>query len=219
MNFSTQEIPDEIYFYLALGSTFVPSKVHDKHDFVFDAKNFCRKLAWKFYYSDTYTRENDNDIPLSDPPDSGEGHSSSRIDGWKTPTKLKIKGRSYPEINSKFCDQVMKKILSDVEGIALADIKWRNLTFIERCGLKMCQKAVRDRKLYFTKADKGGAMLILDADVVDGIILSMLGDEEKFITKGFSLLVCSDTFIKIGISSEMSLIIIPDNKTLSRSFV
>ena len=36
------------------------------------------------------------------------------------------------------------------------------------------------RKLYFTKAGKEGAMLILDADVVDGIILSMLGDEEKF---------------------------------------
>ena len=74
----------------------------------------------------------------------------------------------------------MKKILSDVEGIALSDAKWKNLTFIERCGLKMCQKAVRDRKLYFTKADKGGAMLILDAETVDGIILSMLGDEEKF---------------------------------------
>ena len=181
INLSSHDIPDEIYFYLALGSTFVPSKVHDKHDFIFDAKNFCRKLAWQFYYSDNYTRDNDTNIPLSDPPDPNSEVPSSCIDSWKTPAKLRIKGRSYPETNSKFCDNVMKKILSDVEGITLSDKKWCNLSFIERCGLKMCQKAVKDRKLYFTKADKGGAMLILDADVVHGIILSMLNDDEKFI--------------------------------------
>ena len=182
MNFSSQEIPDEMYFYLALGSTFVPSKVHDKHDFVFDAKGFCRKLAWQFYFSDTYTQDNDNNTPLSDPPDAIENDDvqESRIDSWKTPAKLKIKGRSYPETNSKFCDKVMKKILSDVEGIALSNRKWCNLTHVERCGLKMCQKAVRDRKLYFTKADKGGAMLIFDADIVDGLIRSILNEEKTF---------------------------------------
>ena len=180
MNFSNQDIPDEMYFYLALGSTFVPSKVHDKHDFAFDAKNFCRKLAWSFYYSDTYSRNYDSDTPPSDPPESSSEVADSRIDSWSIPAKLKIKGRSYPETNSKFCDTVIKKIMSDVEGITLSDKKWSNLSYIERCGLKMCQKAVRDRKLYFTKADKGGAMLILDAAVVDGIILSVLNDEEKF---------------------------------------
>ena len=134
MNFSNQEIPDEMYFYLALGSTFVPSKVHEKHDFVFDAKDFCRKLAWKFYYSDTYTEGNDN-TPLSDPPDLSEHNedqevgSASGINGWKTPAKLKIKGRSYPETNSKLLNQVSKRIISDVEGITLSNKKWKNLTY------------------------------------------------------------------------------------------
>ena len=44
----------------------------------------------------------------------------------------------------------------------------------------MCQRAVRDRKLYFTKADKGGDILIFDADVFHNIISSVLRDEEKF---------------------------------------
>ena len=181
LNFSCQEITEEMYFYLALGSTFVPSKIHDKHDFVYDAKCFCRKLAWSFYYSNICKRD-DNNTSLSASPALAEESDTqdSRIDGWKTPARLRIKGKSYPELNSKLCDQVMKKIISDVEGIALSDKKWKNLSFIERRGLKMCLKAVRDRKLYFTKADKGGAMLILDANVVDGIILSILSDEEKF---------------------------------------
>ena len=39
-NFSSEIIPDEVYFYLALGSTFCPTAKKDKHDYNFDAKEF-----------------------------------------------------------------------------------------------------------------------------------------------------------------------------------
>ena len=182
LNFSSQEITDEMYFYLALGSTFVPSKVYDKHDFVYDAKAFCRKLAWSFYHSESDAHYTNNNMARSNATDvmNSSENKETRISGWKPPAKLRIKGQSFPQLNSKLCDQVMKKIMSDIEGIALSDKKWKNLSFIEKRGLKLCQKAVKDRKLYFTKADKGGAMLVLDASVVDGIILSTLKDDEKF---------------------------------------
>ena len=180
LNFSNQEIPDEMYFYLALGSTFVPSKVYDKHDFVFDAKTFCRKLAWAFYHSEGCAPYACNNTSRHDQPAVMNVGEDSLISCWKPSAKLKIKGKSFPQVNSKFCDQVMKKIVSDVEGITLSDEKWKNLSFVERRGLKLCQKAVKDRKLYFTKADKGGAMLVFDASVVDDIILSSLKDKERF---------------------------------------
>ena len=63
MNLSSQDIPDEMYFYLALGSTFVPAKTYDKHDFVFDAKNFCRKLAWSYYFSSNSTEDGSSTSP------------------------------------------------------------------------------------------------------------------------------------------------------------
>ena len=181
LNLSSQEIPDEMYFYLALGSTFVPCNVYHKHDFVFDAKNFCRKLAWSFFHSENGAQCIDKNTTRRDGPDENiDAEEESQIVGWNTSAKLRIKGRSYPPFTSKFCDQVTKKIVSDVEGITLSDRKWKNLSLVERRGLKLCQKAVRDRILYFTKADKGGAMLVLDASDVDDIIVSVLTDEDKF---------------------------------------
>ena len=181
-NFSNEEIPDEVYFYLALGSGFVPTKVHDKHDFIFDAKIFCRKLAWSLFYNEQYTAEN---IDTNNPQTAISGHqnasSDSEIAGWCTPARLKIQGKSFPELNNKLFDKVMNKILSDVDGISLSEKRWDNLTYLERQGLLWCRKAIRERRLYITKADKGGAMLILDAELVNDIILSKLNDKKYFV--------------------------------------
>ena len=181
-NFSSEELPDEAYFYLSLGSGFVPTKTHDKHDFIFDAKQFCRKLAWSCYFNEQYTAS-DKDMGDShrSTEDIQNGSTNSEIIGWDTPARLRIKGKSFPELNNKLFDKVMKKILSDVDGISLSEKRWGNLNYLERQGLLWCRKAIKERRLYITRADKGGAMLILDADVVNDIILSRLNDEKNFV--------------------------------------
>ena len=181
-NFSNEEIPDEVYFYLALGSGFVPTKIHDKLAFIFDTKLFCRKLAWSLFYNEQYTTETiDNGNPQTAISGPQIASSDSEIAGWCTPTRLKIKGKSFPELNNKLFDKVMKKILSDVEGISLSENRWDNLTYLECRGVLWCRKAISERRLYITKADKGGVMLTLDAELVNDIILSKLNDKKYFI--------------------------------------
>ena len=182
LNFSNEDIPDEAYFYLALGSTFVPTKRHDKHDYMYDAKYFCRKLAWSYFYnkpqSDSESLDG-NDLS-SDTSLARNDNNYEEIDYWETPSSLRIKGKSFPDLQNKHFDLIMQKILCDVERMPLPKKQWSNLSDAEHIGLQWCQKAVRKKRLYFTRADKGGAMLILDAVLVNDIILSNLNNENKF---------------------------------------
>ena len=99
------------------------------------------------------------------------------------PTGLRIKGRTFPDLkhNKKQFDVIQKKLMSDVENLPLHNKKWSNLRLIEKQGLKWCHEAIRGRRLYFTKADKGGSILILNGQNVNDIILSNLNDDGKFI--------------------------------------
>ena len=47
-------------------------------------------------------------------------------------------------------------------------------------GLKWCQKNTKDRKCYITRADKGGAILILDATMVDSVIKENLQNTKNY---------------------------------------
>lgn len=109
--------------------------------------------------------------------------NDSHINKWETPVGLRVKGRNLPDLqhDKKHFDIISKKLLSDVKNISLHDKKWSNLTPIEKQGLKWCQRAIKDRRLYFTKADKGGSILILNGETVNDIILSNMHDEDKFI--------------------------------------
>ena len=49
-NFSSQDIPDDAYLYLALGNTFAIVKDVKRHDHVFDGKLFGRKITWAAYH-------------------------------------------------------------------------------------------------------------------------------------------------------------------------
>ena len=181
INFSDGEIPDEVYFYLALGSSFVPTKVQDKHDYIFDAKNFCRKLAWSFFHNQRVIENEVNQDRISASPQNTI--EDSQINNWETSPGLKIKGRTFPDLkhNKKQFDIIHKKLLADVANISLHDKKWSNLTPMEKQGLKWCQRAIKDHRLYFTKADKGGSVLILNGRIVHDIILSNIKDETKFV--------------------------------------
>ena len=76
-----------------------------------------------------HTREVDEDNSLSDPIAVDDGSNHHRIVSWKAPEKLKVKGRSFPEVNSKFCDQVIKKIMHDIKEINLSGKKMEKFIF------------------------------------------------------------------------------------------
>ena len=56
----------------------------------------------------------------------------------------------------------------------------KNLTIQENEGLKWYQKITRTRTSYITKVEKGGSILIMDAEKVNKIILEKLENQTKF---------------------------------------
>ena len=55
-----------------------------------------------------------------------------------------------------------------------------NLTLLEAKGQRWCKKVVRERKLYITKVDKGGCIIILNASDVDDIIRKTLNEGKDY---------------------------------------
>ena len=96
------------------------------------------------------------------------------------PDKLKIKSRKLPEVSDKALDTILNNIMQKIEGLNHKQNTKRNLTHREVAGMKWCKKVVKERRLYITKADKGGAILILDAEIVQKIVLETLQNEDKY---------------------------------------
>ena len=177
-NFSEEVVPDEAYLYLALGSTFCPVADKNLHDYVFDAKDFCRKLAWSVYHKQ---RKVENEIEgrgAADPANTDPIDTETRQ--RQIPAKLRIKSRKNPEINDNLLTHVTEKIMDGVKKIEMPKKKLKNLTLLEAKGMRWCRKAVRERRIYITKVDKGGCILILQADTVDQIMQETLNDTSQF---------------------------------------
>ena len=176
-NFSSIEIPDSAYLYLALGSGFVPAKTAEKHDYIFDAKEFGKKLAWKVYHEKNKKEKDEND----DKNEQTDTKSKVEVgeDDIINLGKLNIKSRKCPEMNDKLLDNVINAIQDGIENIKFTKKLKRNLTIQENEGLKWCQKMTRTRTVYITKVDKGGSILILNADIVDEIVLEKLEEPRE----------------------------------------
>ena len=93
---------------------------------------------------------------------------------------MKIKSRKYPEHCDKLLEDVTNDIKKKINDIKLPLRSKRNLTLKESDGLRWCRKMTRDRKMYITQADKGGCILIMDADNVHEIIVECLQDKTKY---------------------------------------
>ena len=98
---------------------------------------------------------------------------------WTRSKKLQIKSRKYPEYSENLLSHVTQKIKNRVDQIVMPKYK-TNLTLLEAKGHRWCKKVVRERKLYITKVDKGGCIIILDASDVDNLMRESLSDESSF---------------------------------------
>ena len=85
----------------------------------------------------------------------------------------------WPAHTNKPLEQVVDKVKHFSANLDLKKNR-SNLSWLENQGLQWCLKMKRDGVLYFGKADKGGAILIMDPNVVDKTIRNELEDTLKY---------------------------------------
>ena len=91
-----------------------------------------------------------------------------------------MKSRRLPDYNDNLLTHITEKLKDRVKNIVIPKKRRRNLTLLEAKGQKWCKRAVKQRRLYITKADKGGGILILDAEEVEKIMIETLSNKKNF---------------------------------------
>ena len=133
-------MPDLAYIYLANGLKLVESQKADKEDLRFDLNEFIRKLALKAYFKDQGVTDNmDNDI-----------HKS-----------LRVKSKNYPEYSTPQFEEVKLKLQAWLINFTPVDPK-KNISAQAMRARKWIRENIRTEKIFVTRADKGGAIIILD---------------------------------------------------------
>ena len=163
-NLSSVDIPDIVYLYLAKGLGYVQSTATSKEDLVYDGKEFLRKLSWKAYFKQ-----------LEDPEESDGEEASESHPG------LRIPSRKHPPQDTKTAlfEDVESRLLNFIGTVDLQKPK-SNLTAAEQRGKGWITREVASRRLFVTKADKGGATLILNfSDALEAVQKEMR-NEDKF---------------------------------------
>ena len=163
VNLSSYDIPDQSYLYLAYGLGFVQSKACSKEDLSFDVNDFLRKLSWRAYF-----KEN----PSPEEQDPGPPQEDIHKD-------LRIPSKAHPNYKNTLFDEVRTKVKGWL-GTFDATEPPKNLSPEAIRGKSLLNKMIKDNKIFVTKADKGGAILILDLDVVREKLEAELYNTDKF---------------------------------------
>ena len=159
-NLSATEIPDVAYLYLARGMNFVESKQADKEDLRFDSQNFLRKLEWKAYFHEN---------PKTDNSFEEDEHQA-----------LRIPSRNHPEgYNNPLMEEIKAKVLGYVNNFQPKNPS-SNLTPAEKRGKAWVLQKIDSELIFVTKADKGGATLILDYTTAVNAVTASLGNAKNF---------------------------------------
>ena len=159
INLSNIEIPDNVYLYLAKGLNFVPTKSTNTHSLKFDAQNFIRKLEWKAFFTQHPEFQNNVDNCIH--------------------RDLLVQSNKHPDFQHTCIDNVKVKLFGWIANHQFKTPK-SNLTKAECQGRKWIMEKVKERKLFVSKADKGGATLILDYDTVIEEIEKELFNKDKY---------------------------------------
>ena len=161
INLSTEEIPDSAYIFLAKGLGFVQSRKVDYQDLKYDTTEFTRKLAWKaFFKANPELETNSNQ--------STELHRD-----------IKISGYTYPNFTSPLLDEIKTKVFGWIANHCASTPK-ENLSPLEFRGRKWVTDKTKSEELFVTRADKGGAILVMNFADVKAAIENELFDPNKF---------------------------------------
>ena len=161
INLSQIDLPDLCYLYLSKGLNFVESASVDEHDLLFDTQDFIRKLEWKAFYKEN-PQLNTNEIYTED-----------------IHKHLRVSGSSHPNFSHALLDNIKTKLLGWVANLKPSKPK-SNLTPQETRGRKLLLDLINKEKVFITKADKGGATLIMNYDTVVNTIVAEVSDNCKY---------------------------------------
>ena len=161
VNLSDKEIPDIVYIYLSCGLNFVQAKVANKEDLKFDLQEFLRKLSWKAYFHLNPDQKSTSNT-------EGDLHAD-----------LKVKSKNYPIMSNPLLDEVKDKVLGWVANFNPKQPQ-SNLSPQAIRGRRWILNAVTNRELFVTRADKGGAILILNYETVKKTLEDELFDPAKY---------------------------------------
>ena len=159
---SSVSVPEQCFLYLAKGFNFVESAPANKEDLLFDTQSFIRKLEWKAYFKQC--------------PDNGIDPYARGKDMY---SHMHVTGTSHPSYKHPLLDQIKTRLLGWVANTAYSTPA-NNLGKNEIRGRRMLLDLINDRKIFLTKADKGGAILIFDHSVVENEIESETSDPLKY---------------------------------------
>ena len=160
VNLSGVDIPNTAYLYLARGLNFVESNKANKEDLKFDTKEFIRKLEWKSFF---------HQRPSESQSDETDIHSDLRIPSRAHP----------PDLKNPLLDEIRSKLIGFVTAFEPEKPK-SNLTPAEQRGKSWLIKQIKDQQLFVTKADKGGATLLLDFQTALNTLRTEINNPDNF---------------------------------------
>ena len=161
VNLSNVDIPDAAYLFLSKGLGYIPSTKVDPHDLKYDTTEFIRKLEWKAFFKANPELQSDNHL-------SGNEYAD-----------IKVSSFSHPNFTNPLLEDVKTKLFGWISN-HIAKAPKSNLTPLELRGRKWLIDQLQNETLFITKADKGGATLIMNYTDVKSSIENELFDERKF---------------------------------------
>lgn len=170
------DIPNTVYIYLARGLNFVAAKKINKEDLEFDAKEFLRKLEWKAFFYEQGAKEQNS---------KGDIHADMRIPSRSHP----------PDQNNLLVDSIRSQVMGFISSFEPSK-PTSNLTPAEQRGRAWLIKAINDKKIFVTRADKGGATLLLDFDTALNAVKAELENVRKFSKSNLSVDAKMDNILK-----------------------
>ena len=159
VNLSNQEVPNAVYIFLQKGLGFVPSHKVDLQDLKYDTMDFIRKLEWRAYFEANPELQSNRDQGI---------HQDIRVSSF-----------THPQFSHPLLDEIKMKLLGWIANHKPTKPQ-QNLTPLEMRGRNWLSKAVKDDTVFVTRADKGGAILIMNHADVQESIEKELFDRNKF---------------------------------------
>ena len=164
LNFSDIPLPTEAKLYLAKGTGFVTPRKPDRDRLHFDVREFVRSIAWRAHHNKN--REDGDDINTN--------HQTNDF-----PKSLYIKRTGWPQNLQPGIEELKTELKHFIDQLELSTPQ-SNLTTAETRGQNWCKSMVRLGKLVFTKADKGGSVLVMNPEDVDTAIKSELNKQDSY---------------------------------------
>ena len=170
INLSKTPIPPEAIVVLAKRIGFAPTATFNHLQTKIDASATMAKLCSNTRF---LMKSIDPDISTSLEPEIDDIHAD-------LPSNLRLPHLSTPaSSNDPLIDAVCEDLLSYIEHFKPVSLK-SNVTYLERIGLKWILEEVKKGDLQFVRADKGGALCIMERSFMRELELKKLQDISQF---------------------------------------